>query len=69
MKLFIYNEKDETVNGEIDLGTISITEVALLEKVFEWLGYKGITNSYHDLVLADNFHQTYEDGESIIVFK
>lgn len=69
MKLFLYDEKHEQVNSYLDLGTLSEREVELLDQVTVWLEREGVLNRYKNLVIAESYKQTYEDGESQIQFE
>jgi hypothetical protein len=71
MKLFIYDEKHERVNGELDLGDISDTENQLLEKVIAFLDKENITDRYGSLELANgySYYADFEDEFPVVLWE
>ncbi len=61
MKLFIYDEKHDRVNGVLDLGSLAKNEEEIVEKIIEWLDMEEITTRYHRLVLAESFKMVIDE--------
>jgi hypothetical protein len=69
MKLFIHDEKHETLLAELDLGELTDLEEKLLHKVVDFLDREGVTNRYNELVLAHSYEYRNYDGENIVSFE
>jgi len=65
MKLFIYDEKHQAINGEMDL---SITERKKIQEILDFLDRNRITNRYKRLVIAKGYEKKWVEGEPEIVF-
>jgi hypothetical protein len=70
VKLFNFDNKHEWVNGELDLGIITESEKALLQKVIDFLEIEGITNRYKTLMLAEKYSIDFveDDDFPVVVF-
>ena len=69
MKLFLYDDKHQQVNSYLDLGSLGEREVGMLEQITAWLEREGVLNRYKNVVVAESYKQTYDDGESQIEFE
>lgn len=72
MKLYNYDSKHQSINGELDLGDITDVESAIVDKLIYFLDEAGFTSRYNGLVLAksyvigyDEFPEIFFDPETI----
>ena len=71
MKIYNHDEKHGRVNGELDLGNLSVDQLDVLQKVICFLQDQEVSSRYHSIVLADNYSIYYdeEDGESNVIWE
>ncbi len=70
MKLYLCNETEATLHGELDLGTLSTDEEVLLDKILDFLEEKGALVQDRSLVIAQSARMLVtEDQESYISFR
>lgn len=56
MKLFLYNDKDQCVIDELELGTLSNRDIDLIVKVANFLESQGVLNFYKKLAIGRTCH-------------
>lgn len=70
MKLFLYDTKHQQVHAHTDMGDLNQTEVALVNKVLEFLQDNRITDGrYRNLTLADDIETIYVDEEPQLIIR
>jgi len=71
MKVFLHDEKHESVFAELDIGEIDAVQQELLEQLAFFLEDQGVLNRYRRMVIAKSYiRKTDEDtGDSSIVFE
>jgi hypothetical protein len=69
MKLFLYDEKHESVIDELDLGNLDAATTAMFEQVIGFLDWNKVTGRYRRLVVADRYRVEYEDDFASVVFE
>jgi len=69
MKLFIYDQKHEKINATLDLGEVDALQLAMVDKITKFLEEQHLTNRYCNLIVAESFSTTYEDGIPTIHFQ
>ena len=69
MKLFYYDSKHENLLGELELGSLSLTECMLIHKIVDFMREKNLLDGrYREMALAEGCETTYEDGEKYLNF-
>jgi hypothetical protein len=68
MKLFLYDDKRQRVNAEMDLGLMTPDEISVATSIMQFLEEHDVTNRYQCLRLADQYVVTYAEGEAEVEF-
>ncbi len=64
MKLFLYDEKHENINGELEL-----TNIDQAKTIINFLKEKHLTDRYNSLIIASSYTVQYDDNkEKLIIF-
>lgn len=67
MRLFLYDAKHDQVNDDIDLESLSGSDIETLAKVFRFLRANGVLTRYHSVVVADSWkYVNSETGYSVV---
>ncbi len=70
MKLFLYDTKHQQVNGSTDLGNLTDSEVALVNKVIAFLYDQLILDGrYRSITLAEDIDVIYDEQEPLLVIR
>ena len=70
MNMYLYDTKHQQVIAQQDMGDLTETEVALVNKVFDFLQDNLVTDGrYKNLVLAESIGVIYDDGEPQLVIR
>lgn len=67
MKLYLYDQKHETILSELPLP--KNVDRKTIDRIIAFLDSNGITNKYKQLVLANGYTRECEDGEYYIDFE